>query len=190
MDGERFLAERFAVYRMPALRYAAAMGAVRATPVRNGIACVDPDISDGRLPFQQETGRAVEKLYGKSVTSLAGKACSESKLVAAIGSQTNPSFLHIGAHGNFYPVNAMESAIYLSPEEGKAGGPEAQDWNAKAMATVDMRHIDLVTLSTCETRPTDPYVPSDILGIAPALFFAGVKTIVAPLWAVDDQAPE
>jgi len=188
MDGERFLGARYAVYRIPSLRYAATIGAVKAPPVRYGIACVDPDIADARLPFQQETGRALEKLYGKSVTSLAGKACSESKLVAAIGSQTNPSFLHIGAHGNFYPVNAMESAIYLSPEEGKGGGPEAQDWNAKAMATVDMRHIDLVTLSSCETGLTDPDVPRDIFGIARALFFAGVKTIVAPLWAVDDQA--
>ena len=186
MDGERFLGERYAVYRIPSLRYASSIGAVKAPPVRRGIACVDPDIANARLPFQQETGRALEKLYGTSVTSLAGKACSESRLVAAITSQTQPAFLHIGAHGNFYPVDAMESAIYLSPEEG--GVPDAPAWNAKAMATVDMSHIDLVTLSSCETGLTDPSVPRDVFGIARALFFAGAKTIVAPLWAVDDKA--
>ena len=186
MDGGRFLGERYAVYRVPSLRYATSIGALKAPPVRHGIACVDPDIPSARLPFQQETGRVLEKLYGKSVTSLAGKECSESKLVAAIGSQAQPTFLHIGAHGNFYPINAMESAIWLSPEEGN--GPEPSAWNAKSMATLDMHRIDLVTLSSCETGLTDPNVPRDVFGIVRALFFAGAKTIVAPLWAVDDMA--
>jgi CHAT domain-containing protein len=159
---------------------------VKAVPVRQGIACVDPDIANARLPFQQETGRSLEKLYGRSVTSLAGKDCTEKGLVAAINNQARPAFLHIGAHGNFYPIDAMESAIYLSPEEGK--GAEDPAWNAKAMATVDMHQIDLVTLSSCETGLTDPKVPRDVFGIARALFFAGAKTIVAPLWAVDDKA--
>lgn len=186
MEGEKFLADRYAVYRIPSLRYVTSISEVKASPVQSGIACVDPDISGARLPFQQETGRALEKLYGKGVTSLAGKECSESKLVAAIKSQKQPTFLHIGAHGNFYPVDAMESAIWLSPEEGS--NTQAQVWNAKAMATVDMSHIDLVTLSSCESGLTDPNVPRDVFGIARALFFAGVKSMVAPLWAVHDQA--
>ena len=80
----------------------------------------------------------------------------------------------------------MESAIWLSPEEGS--NTQAQGWNAKAMATADMSHIDLVTLSSCETGLTDPNVPRDVFGIARALFFAGAKRMVAPLWAVHDQA--
>jgi CHAT domain-containing protein len=56
------------------------------------------------------------------------------------------------------------------------------------MATVDMTHIDLVTLSSCETGLTDPNIPRDVFGIARALFFAGAKRVVAPLWAVHDQA--
>jgi CHAT domain-containing protein len=186
MDGERFLGERFAVYRVPSLRYARSIGAVKSAPARYGIACVDPDIEGGRLPFQQETGKALQALYGKNVVSLTGKDCSESRLQAAIAGQTHPAFLHIGAHGNFYPVNAMESAIYLSSD--KAEGSDPQDWNAKAMATVDMGRIDLVTLSSCETGLTDPNVPRDVFGIARALFVAGAKSLVAPLWAIDDQA--
>jgi len=56
------------------------------------------------------------------------------------------------------------------------------------MATVDMSHIDLVTLSSCESGLTDPNTPRDVFGIARALFFAGAKSMVAPLWAVHDQA--
>jgi len=80
----------------------------------------------------------------------------------------------------------MESAIWLSPEGGEGAEPPA--WNAKAMATADMRHLDLVTLSSCETGLLDPSLPRDTFGIARSLFFAGAKSIVAPLWAVNDQA--
>lgn len=186
MEGEKFLGDRYAVYRIPSLRYVTSISEVKAPPVQSGIVCVDPDVSGARLPFQQETGQALAKLYGKGVTSLVGKECSESKLVAAIRSQKQPTFLHVGAHGNFYPVNAMESAIWLSPEEGS--NTKAQPWSAKAMATADMTHIDVVTLSSCESGLTDPNVPRDVFGIARALFFAGVKRVVAPLWAVHDQA--
>ena len=186
MDGERFLGERFAVYRVPSLRYTGVVGALKAAPARHGVACVDPDIPGGRLPFQQETGRALEKLYGGAATSLVGKDCSETKLAAALKAQTAATFLHVGAHGNFYPEDAMESAIWLSPEAETPSAPTA--WNAKAMATVDMSRVDLVTLSSCETGLTDMRMPRDTFGIARALFFAGAKSLVAPLWAVDDQA--
>ncbi len=186
MDGENFLGDRYAVYRIPSLRYATSISEVKAPPVQSGILCVDPDISGSRLPFQQETGRAIEKIYGKSVTSLVGKDCSESKLVTAIKSQKEPTFLHIGAHGVFYPANAMDSTIWLSPEEGSSG--QAQAWNAMAMATVDMKHVDLVTLSSCESGLTDQSVQRDVFGISRALFFAGVKRMITPLWVVHDQA--
>jgi CHAT domain-containing protein len=186
MDGERLLGDRYAVHRVPSLRHATAPAAVKAPPARQGIACVDPDLPGARLPFQQETGRALSRAYGSGMISLAGKECSESKLVAAINGQARPAFLHIGAHGNFYPTDAMESAIWLSPEGGN--GAPAEAWNARAIATVDMRRIALVTLSSCESGLTDPEVPRDVFGIARALLFAGSKAIVAPLWAVDDQA--
>jgi CHAT domain-containing protein len=80
----------------------------------------------------------------------------------------------------------MESAIWLSAPEGKSG--QGRPWNARAMATVDMRQVDLVSLSSCETGLTDPEVERDVFGIARALFFAGAKKIVAPLWMVHDQA--
>jgi CHAT domain-containing protein len=108
------------------------------------------------------------------------------KLWAAIDSQERGAFLHIGAHGNFYPSDPMESAIFLSADEGS--GPGSGVWNARAMATADMRDIALVTLSSCESGLTDPDVPRDIFGIARALFVAGAGTIVAPLWAVEDRA--
>lgn len=186
MDGDRFVGERYAVYSVLSLRYATSIAGVKTTPVKSGIACVDPDVPNARLPFQQETGQALKKLYGEGLTFLAGKECAENKLIDAIKKLRTPTFLHIGAHGNFYPDNAMDSAILLSGEEGSSA--RGQVWNAKAMATVDMSRLDLITLSSCETGLTDPKTERDIFGLARALFFAGAKSIVAPLWAVHDQA--
>jgi CHAT domain-containing protein len=187
MDGESFAGERFAFYSVPSLRYITSIAAVKAPPVESGISCVDPEIHNGRLPFQQETGQALKKIYGEKMTLLTGKECSERKLAAAITQNQTPTFLHIGAHGNFYPGNAMDSAIFLSADEGEKGGT-TQVWNAKAMATVDMSHLDLITLSSCESGLTDPKLARDVFGIHRALFFAGAKRIVAPLWVVQDQS--
>ncbi len=185
MDEEEFLGERYAVYGVTSLRYFTSMEGVKDTPAQSGISCVDPEVYNARLPFQQETAEALQLFYGAAVTTLSGSQCSEDQLVAAINGDTNPTFLHVGAHGNFYPDSAMDSTIWLSPENGNS---EAHPWNARAMATVDMSHLNLITLSSCEAGLTDPTTERDVFGIARALFFSGAQSIVAPLWAVHDQA--
>ena len=185
MDEQHFLGERYAVYRVTSLRYVTAGAGVKVPPAQTGITCVDPEVYNARLPFQQETAEALQQFYGTAITTLSGSHCSENQLVAAISGKSNPTFLHVGAHGNFYPDSAMDSTIWLSPEGGTG---EAHPWNARAMATVDMSHINLITLSSCEAGLTDPTTDRDVFGIARALFFSGVQSIVAPLWAVHDQA--
>ena len=49
-------------------------------------------------------------------------------------------------------------------------------------------HLNLITLSSCEAGLTDPKTERDVFGIARALFFSGAQSLVAPLWAVHDQA--
>lgn len=185
MDGDRFLGERLAIYRVPSLRYATAIQDVKAPPATWAIACVDPDIAGSRLPFQQETGEVIKTLYGTQAVSLTGKDCTEQNLASALHDRQQRVFVHIGAHGVFYPSNAMDSMIWLASDNGQQS--QGQAWTAKAMATVDMTPVDLVTLSSCETGLTDPKLQRDVFGIVRALFFSGAKRVVAPLWAVHDQ---
>ena len=185
MDGEKFLGESYSFFNVPSLRYVSSVQALKKRPARSGVSCVDPDVQDGRLPFQRATAETLQELYGDGVTGLAGERCSEKHLVAAIDQTGEGGFLHIGAHGNFYPENPMESAIWLSSTE-EGGQPYA--WNARAMSTVNMEGLDLITLSGCETGLTDPTLERDVFGIARALFFAGAKSFVAPLWAVHDRS--
>jgi CHAT domain-containing protein len=186
MDGDRFAGERYAFYSVSSLRYATSAATVKVSPAGIGVSCVDPQIQNARLPFQQEAGQELKKLYGEKMILLGGAACSESGLAAAIQQERAPFFLYVGAHGNFYPENAMESAVYLTAEEGDKSG--ARVWNAKAMAALDMSRLELVTLSSCESGLKDPKRARDVFGIARALFFAGAKQVIAPLWSVEDQS--
>lgn len=182
-DGRQFLAERYALYRAPSLRFLRLDDSPHLRTVAEGIACVDPDIAGARLPFQKETGVALKKLYQNKVTLLAGPDCTVEKLVAAVGAKRRPAFAHIGAHGRFYTDYPMDSGIWIPGARDDEGR-----WNARAIATADFSNISLVTLSSCETGLTSPKRKRDVFGILRGLSFAGAKAVVAPLWAVHDEA--
>ena len=181
--GEQRLAQRFVIARVPSLR-AVTFADTRSHPTQ-GISCVDPQIRGARLPFQRDTGSLLQQLYGEKLTGLIGEACSPPHIVAAIEQQHTPSFLHIGAHGLFYRSDPMQSGIFLSAEDGDGDGAL---WNAKAMGTIDFGNLELITFASCEAGTADADFSRDIFGILRTVLFSGAKSVVAPLWAVQDQA--
>jgi CHAT domain-containing protein len=183
-DGEQFLVQRYAVHRIPSLRFLAPEKHLGQYRPARGIGCVDPDIEGARLPRQAETGEYLHDLWGKSFTLLSGSTCSPRMLENAIGVDDRPAFLHVGAHGTFYSPDPMHSGIALSTDQT---GSRSAFWNARAMGAVDLSRLELVTLSSCETGIADPKTPRDVFGIQRALFFGGVENMVAPLWSVYDQ---
>ncbi|NIU88100.1 MAG: CHAT domain-containing protein, partial [Nitrosopumilaceae archaeon] len=128
------------------------------------------------------TGEYLNKLYSSKINLITGKECSVSGLSEKISSVKSPSFLHIGAHGNFYSGKPMESSIYLSDSEELKSGV----WTAQKIATSNLSNIPLVTLSSCETGLSDISKQRDVFGFHRALFFAGTKSIISPLWSVHD----
>jgi CHAT domain-containing protein len=183
-DGKTYLVEKFSIYRIPSLRFIKNISDINNKPLKQGLACVDPEISGARLPFQAETGEFLNNLYKSDIEILSGKKCSTTDIVKKINAIDSPSFLHIGAHGRFYPENPMESAIYLSNPES----PQGKLLTAQDIATTDLSKIPLITLSSCETGLSDIEKYRDVFGILRALLFAGSKSVIAPLWAVQDNA--
>ncbi len=175
--------QRFAIVRIPSLRQVT-FAETRSHPT-HGISCVDPEIHGARLPFQRDTGNLLQQLYGDKLTELAGVDCSPPRIVAAIQQLQTSSFLHIGTHGLFYRSDPMQSGVYLSAGDGNG---EGELWNAKAMGTIDFGNLELITFASCEACAADADFSRDIFGILRTVLFSSAKSVVPPLWAVQDQA--
>ena len=182
-NGKSFLIEQYSIQRVPSLRFIKSFTQMSNKSLSSGVACVDPEVRGARLPFQAEPGDYMKKLYSSNLDLISGKDCSVTTLTEKINSIKTPSFLHIGAHGNFYSGKPMESSIYLSSSDDSKSGI----WTAQDIATADLSNIPLVTLSSCETGLSDISKRRDVFGFHRALFFAGTKSVVSPLWSVHDK---
>jgi CHAT domain-containing protein len=185
MDGEQFVGEKFAVYQVPSLRFL-------TTPLKqgkkaelSGVVCIDPQVADGRLAAQRDTGAALQKLYGDRVITLADQACSRQTLVSAIEKRKAPLFIHLGAPGFLYPPKKMDAVVLLSADDkaNRKGAP----WRAAEIAALDLSHVELVTLSTTAPGLLEYKYQRDAIGIVRPLFFAGAKRVLAPLWNTADE---
>lgn len=177
------LANRLTVLRVPSLRYVNFQA--EDAHVNRGVSCVDPEVRGSRLPFQRDTGNFLETLYSGNLTSLSGADCTSDRLISAIQANQTPSFLHVGAHGFFYQNDPMQSGVLLSSEQKKGQG---ELWNAKAIGTVNLENINLITFSSCDTGMIDTDFTRDIFGLHRTLFFGRARAVVSPLWAVQDEA--
>ena len=183
-DRKQYLIEQYAITRIPSLRFFVPEKHLAPLTLQHGISCVDPAIKGSRLPFQQDTNEVLERLFKHNLVSLVGKECSLQKLEKSVHALPRQGFLHVGAHGTFYEVDPMESGIALSsnnPDES------SEFWNARAMANLNLNHIELITLSSCETGLKDHDRLRDVFGIMRGLFFGGARQVMAPLWSVHDR---
>ena len=184
-DGKQFLIERYAISRVPSLRYFVPERHFQPVHLQAGVTCIDPALEGGRLPFLKDSQKTFQSLYQKNVTLLEGPTCSPRHLETALAAQHKPAFLHIAAHGSFYEPDPMKSGVYLSPDDPQESYGL---WDARAMGSLNLESIKLVTLSSCQTGMKDPRHARDMFGIFRALFFSGAQRVLAPLWAVQDRA--
>lgn len=122
-------------------------------------------------------------------------------------SGTSPSIIHIGTHGFFYSTadsliidkfklgdNPLShSGLFLAGADSKWFGdpiPEGEEdgfLTALEISSLDLRGLDLVVLSACETGKGD--VRSDgVFGLQRGFKMAGANSILMSLWKVDDAA--
>ncbi len=127
-------------------------------------------------------------------------------------------FVHLATHGFFEPEGTPSMlATVRTPEVGSKDAPVAAPrllpgflsgivcaganvkspthqvrddgyLSAEELSWFDLRGVELVVLSACETGLGRPEPAEGLLGLRRTLRDAGVRTVISSLWKVDDEA--
>ena len=141
---------------------------------------------DGTLPGAEEEVARIHKRFPLAVTMMGNSATRQALLAAAPGHST----IHLATHGMIDTQRPARSHLVLAGDEGNLGYREIP-----GLASV-LDEARMVVLSACESgRPVqakaapeeEGEVVISINGLAAQFRRAGVETLVASLWRVDDN---
>jgi CHAT domain-containing protein len=136
------------------------------------------------LQFSRQEATAVAGLFPKDRLLLVGSRATES---AFKSSAARYEVLHLATHGYFNKFNPLLSGLELEPDGREDGRLEVHEILGLRLSA------RLVVLSACDTALGGGYfaeVPAgdDIVGLTRAFLFAGSPSVIASLWAVNDQS--
>jgi CHAT domain-containing protein len=94
-------------------------------------------------------------------------------------------FVHIATHGAHEPAAGSYHTLYLTPGANDDGRLYAYELLGR-----DLRGLDLITLSACETALARYDPLGNPRGIPAALFQAGVRALVGTLWDIETDAAQ
>ena len=133
--------------------------------------------------FKQLPGAEKEvKMIGQILNNvpLTGKKATKEQVL----SRLNPvSLIHIAAHGR-----TENGEIILSPNLPSVGRPKVEDFLLTMADVLGAKlHAKLVVLSCCHSGQ-GPIKAEGVVGIARAFLGAGARSVIATLWAINDEA--
>ncbi|MFN2197708.1 MAG: CHAT domain-containing protein [Anaerolineales bacterium] len=168
-DGSSYLLEQYEISYLPVaslLRFC-----LEARPP-GGQAAVLGHTFGGRLPYTLSEARSVAAMWHCPPLLEAEATLDNFRQQAA-----ETSLLHLAAHGDFRADNPLFSGIKL--EDG---------W----LTTLDIFNLplraELVTLSACQTGRSVVGGGDELFGLTRAFLAAGAASLLASLWAVDDES--
>ena len=133
-----------------------------------------------RLPFANKEAEMIGKLFGTQ--PLLGKHATKQAVLQNIHSV---SLIHFACHGN-----AERGEIVLAPPPLTDGTPQEEDYllTMEKISEVKLR-AKLVVLSCCHSAKGQ-IGAEGVVGIARAFLGSGARSVLAALWAIDDEATE
>lgn len=176
LDG-RPLVERLTVTALPNL----ALLRPRPTSERaEEVRAIGLDFADGAfglppLPEAVTEAKAVAGLFGTK--ALLPPAATETAMMSALQSAT---YVHLATHGEHAVPAPSFQRVYAIPSEGEDGRLAAYE-----LMRADLRGLQLLTLSACETALGRFDLADNVLGIPAVLLLRGAETVVGTLWEVE-----
>ena len=133
------------------------------------------------LPGARNEGRAVAALFSNSLF-VAGPEAQKATLMAEL---PKCGILHFATHGYLDAKEGMRSGLVLAHDKG--GSEEDTVLTAKEIASLPLS-AEMAVLSACHTGQGQPSSGEGVVGLAWAFRAAGVPSVVASQWSVDDAA--
>ncbi|HEY5359641.1 MAG TPA: CHAT domain-containing protein [Streptosporangiaceae bacterium] len=139
-------------------------------------------VPDGGVGF----GYPAEEAVGRQAADIAalaggrlliGRGATKAALRAALA---GCRYLHLAAHGTLNAAAPSLGCLYLRPGPGEDDGRLF----AYELARFDLRGVDLVTLSACESALSRADIADNLVGIPAAALQAGARTVIGCLWPV------
>jgi len=90
------------------------------------------------------------------------------------------SITHIASHGLFDEQDALNSKLFLSPDDRNDGQLTAKELYGISQVS------DMIVLSACDTARGEIGKGDELLGLMRGFFFSGASSLLASLWSVDD----
>ena len=133
-----------------------------------------------RLPFANNEAGMIGKLFGTQ--PLLGKQATKQAVLQNIHSV---SLIHFACHGN-----AERGEIVLAPPPLTDRTPQEEDYllTMEDISKVQLR-AKLVVLSCCHSAKGQTSAEG-VVGIARAFLGSGARSVLAALWAIEDEATE
>jgi CHAT domain-containing protein len=180
-DGQRYLADDYVLFTLPSASALPFIQQNRKATADRVLALGDPTTTEP-LPALSFAREEVEAMTGfAGAQALIGKDATETALRAQAG---QAGILLLAAHGKYNRTNPLYSVIQLAGDDENDGQLEVREiYGLNLKATTD-----LVILSACETQLGALSAGDEVVGLNRAFLFAGTPTVVASLWAVDDEA--
>lgn len=138
--------------------------------------------ADNTLPNSEIEVNDLKKIFESSKIYVR-KEASEDKV-----KNLTPDFnaIHFATHGNL-DYNKVENS-YLTLAANDIAGEDGRLTIEEVWGLSNLNQYNLVTLSACQTAVSDEIIQGWMVNPANAFFDVGVKTVIASLWQVDDEA--
>jgi tetratricopeptide (TPR) repeat protein len=179
----RPLADDWTVTVVPGLRLAGPPAVHDGPRTLLSVGC-----AGGGLPYGLAVESSVERQALAVAETFGGRALVAGVATVAEVLRAAPGvrYLHLAAHGSINEIAPVFQCVYLAPgRDGADGRLSAHD-----ILRLDLRGVDIVTLSTCESALGRIDLGDNPHGLPAALFTVGVQTIVGCLWPVHPDPAE
>jgi tetratricopeptide (TPR) repeat protein len=176
-DGHTYFADEHALYYLPSASFLKVLGReLRAQhPAMLAVSNDNPGAEFGDIPQTRPEAQAVAAIFGT-------KAIDEATAVEFRKRAPDADYIHVAAHAELIPENPEFSRLVLKPSGDDGGFLTIAD-----IRILHLQRADLVTLSACDTAKGAGAIGDDFPSLNRAFLIAGARSVVATLWAVNDE---